>query len=243
MQTSQYKDTLSTIKNHPIISFQRVTKRYSDEIVALDNLTISVARGDFVFLVGPTGSGKSTIVKLLIREELPTSGRIYVDGAELTRMRRRHIPMYRRKIGVVFQDFKLLPRLTAYENVAFALRVTGVHEKDIHSKVCDLLATVGLANKEQRYPHELSGGEQQRIAIARALVHNPRILVADEPTGNLDPATSWEIMQLLLKINANGTTVLVATHDREIVNLMRRRVIAINSGKLVKDTRFGSYDF
>jgi cell division transport system ATP-binding protein len=181
------------------------------------------------------------VVRLLIREEKATRGRILIDGVDLGRLPRRRLPHFRRKVGLVFQDFKLLPRLTVYENVAFALRVLGASRDAIGRHVHEALETVGLAEKDAKYPRELSGGEQQRVAIARALVPGPRLIVADEPTGNLDPATAWEIMQLFLRINASGSTVVMATHNREIVDLLRRRVVAIEDGRIVRDDRSGTY--
>jgi cell division transport system ATP-binding protein len=225
----------------PVISFQHVWKRYPSGTEALRDINLSVPEGDFLFLVGPSGAGKSTLVRLLIREEKPTRGKIFVEGVELGRMKRRHLPHYRRKVGLVFQDFKLLNGLTVYENVAFALRVLGEADGKIRPKVSEALETVGLAGKELTYPPHLSGGEQQRVAIARALVHSPRFIVADEPTGNLDPATAWEIMQLFLRINARGATVVMATHNREIVDLLRRRVVAIDAGQVARDDRSGRY--
>ncbi len=225
----------------PVISFQHVWKRYPNGTEALKDIELIVPEGDFVFLVGPSGAGKSSMIRLLIREEKPTKGKIFVNGAELSRMKRRHLPYYRRRIGLVFQDFKLLPRMTVYENVAFALRVLGESRKVIDLRVEEALDTVGLAQKQLKYPRELSGGEQQRVAIARALVHVPKLMIADEPTGNLDPATAWEIMQLFLRINAAGATVVMATHNREIVDLLRRRVVAIEGGQVVRDDRAGRY--
>jgi cell division transport system ATP-binding protein len=225
----------------PIISFHEVWKRYPNGTEALKDVSLVVPEGDFVFLVGPSGAGKSTVVRLLIREERSTQGRIFVDGLELGPLPRRRLPYFRRKIGLVFQDFKLLPRLTVFENVAFALRVQGEPRDMIERRGTEALETVGLAHKHTKYPRELSGGEQQRVAIARALVHGPRLIVADEPTGNLDPATAWEIMQLLLCINATGATVVMATHNREIVDLLRRRVVAIENGRIVRDDRSGTY--
>ncbi|HEY1421227.1 MAG TPA: cell division ATP-binding protein FtsE [Candidatus Dormibacteraeota bacterium] len=225
----------------PVISFQHVWKKYPTGTEALRDVNLVVPEGDFLFLVGPSGAGKSTLVRLLIREEKPTKGKIFVDGVELGRMRRGRLPYYRRKVGLVFQDFKLLPNLTVYENVAFALRVLGEADHSVHSRVGEALDTVGLAGKEQTYPSHLSGGEQQRVAIARALVHAPRFIIADEPTGNLDPATAWEIMQLFLRINARGATVVMATHNREIVDLLRRRVIAIEAGQIARDDRSARY--
>jgi cell division transport system ATP-binding protein len=227
--------------SRPIISFQSVWKRYANGTEALKDVSLAVPEGDFIFLVGPSGAGKSTMVRLLIREEKPTRGRILIDGVDLGPLPRRKLPHFRRKVGLVFQDFKLLPRLTVYENVAFALRVLGESKDAIERLVGDALDTVGLANKDAKYPRELSGGEQQRVAIARALVPGPRLIVADEPTGNLDPATAWEIMQLFLRINASGSTVVMATHNREIVDLLRRRVVAIEDGRIVRDDRSGTY--
>jgi cell division transport system ATP-binding protein len=227
--------------SRPIISFQSVWKRYANGTEALKDVSLAVPEGDFIFLVGPSGAGKSTMVRLLIREEKPTRGRILVDGINLGPLPRRKLPHFRRKVGLVFQDFKLLPRLTVYENVAFALRVLGESKDAIERLVGDALETVGLANKGAKYPRELSGGEHQRVAIARALVPGPRLIVADEPTGNLDPATAWEIMQLFLRINASGSTVVMATHNREIVDLLRRRVVAIEDGRIVRDDRSGTY--
>src|SRR6266849_896200 len=215
--------------SRPVISFQHVWKTYPTGTEALRDVNLVVPEGDFLFLVGPSGAGKSTLVRLLIREEKPSKGKIFVDGVELGRMKRRKLPYYRRKIGLVFQDFKLLPNLTVYENVAFALRVLGEPDRLVHSRAAEALDTVGLA------------GEQQRVAIARALVHAPRMIIADEPTGNLDPATAWEIMQLFLRINARGATVVMATHNREIVDLLRRRVVAIDAGQIARDDRSGRY--
>jgi len=225
----------------PVISFQHVYKTYPTGTEALRDINLIVPEGDFLFLVGPSGAGKSTLVRLLIREEKPSKGKIFVDGIELGRMKRRQLPYYRRKIGLVFQDFKLLPNLTVYENVAFALRVLGEAEHLIRGKVAEALDTVSLSAKQNTYPSHLSGGEQQRVAIARSLVHAPRIIIADEPTGNLDPATAWEIMQLFLRINARGATVVMATHNREIVDLLRRRVVAIDAGQIARDDRSGRY--
>ncbi len=225
----------------PLVSFQHVWKRYPSGTEALKDVSLHIPEGDFVFLVGPSGAGKSSMIRLLIREERPSKGKIFVGGNELGRMKRRALPHFRRQVGLVFQDFKLLPRLTVYENVAFALRVLGEANASIRTKVGEALDTVGLPHKEMKYPNELSGGEQQRVAIARALVHAPRLIVADEPTGNLDPATSWEIMQLFLRINAAGATIVMATHNREIVDLLRRRVVLIENGQVARDDRAGRY--
>ena len=228
-------------ETRPVINFQHVFKTYPTGTQALRDINLEVPEGDFVFLVGPSGAGKSTLVRLLIREEKPTKGKIFVDGVELGRMKRRKLPFYRRKVGLVFQDFKLLPNLTVYENVAFALRVLGEPDHRVHSRVAEAIDTVSLSGKENTYPSNLSGGEQQRVAIARALVHAPRFIIADEPTGNLDPATAWEIMQLFLRINARGATVVMATHNREIVDMLRRRVVAIDAGQIARDDRSGRY--
>ena len=228
-------------QSRPVISFQHVWKRYPTGTDALRDVNLNVAEGDFVFLVGPSGAGKSSLIRLLIREERPTRGKIFVNGIELGRMKRWRLPNYRRTVGMVFQDFKLLPQLTVYENVAFALRVHGEPAKVIRPRVIDALHTVGLAGKDTKYPRELSGGEQQRVATARALVHAPRLIVADEPTGNLDPKTAWEIMQLFISINNDGATIVMATHNRDIVDLLRRRVVVIEDGQVVRDDRAGRY--
>jgi cell division transport system ATP-binding protein len=225
----------------PVISFQHVWKRYANGTDALRDVCLTVPEGDFVFLVGPSGAGKSSLVRLLIREERLTRGRLVVHGYELGKMRRRRLPRFRRTVGLVFQDFKLLPRMTVQENVAFALRVVGQSRSVVERRSKVALETVGLGGMERKYPCELSGGEQQRVAIARAVVHQPRLIVADEPTGNLDPATAWEIMQLLLGINGQGTTVVMATHNRDIVDLVHRRVVAIERGEVVRDERIGKY--
>jgi cell division transport system ATP-binding protein len=225
----------------PVISFHGVGKTYSNGTVALRDVDLAIYQKDFVFLVGASGAGKSTLVRLLIREEVASSGRIFVDGQEITRMQRRRLPKLRRKFGIVFQDFKLLPRATVAQNVAFALQVTRPGQRHLKEKVEEALWIVGLEDKLNKWPDELSGGEQQRVAIARALVHRPKIFLADEPTGNLDPDTSWGIVQLLLQINHRGTTVLMATHNREVVDLVRRRVIAIENGRVVRDEMEGQY--
>jgi cell division transport system ATP-binding protein len=225
----------------PVISFHGVGKTYPNGTVALRDVDLAIYQKDFVFLVGASGAGKSTLVRLLIREEVASSGRIFVDGQEITRMPRRRLPKLRRKFGIVFQDFKLLPRATVAQNVAFALQVTRPGQRHLKEKVEEALWIVGLEDKLNKWPDELSGGEQQRVAIARALVHRPRIFLADEPTGNLDPDTSWGIVQLLLQINHRGTTVLMATHNREVVDLVRRRVIAIENGRVVRDEMEGQY--
>ncbi|HHT70250.1 MAG: cell division ATP-binding protein FtsE [bacterium] len=224
-----------------MIEFDRVTKIYNRDTYALDKVTLKINKGEFIFLVGPSGAGKSTFVRLLLREELPTEGRIVVDGVETGRLRPREVPFFRRRIGMVFQDFRLLPERTVSENVAFALRVVEVPRREIYRRVPQVLHLVGLAHKSRAKPAELSGGEQQRVALARALVNNPPILLADEPTGNLDPETSWEIVKLLLEINQRGTTVVVATHAHEIVDRVRRRVVELERGRVVRDEEKGAY--
>ena len=225
----------------PILVFDDVTKVYDGDVVALDSVSFSLEKGEFSFLVGASGSGKSTLLRLILKELDPTQGRIIVGGRELSRLKRKLVPMLRRNIGTVFQDFKLLPNHTAGENVAYALRVQGATTAEIRHKVPEVLTLVGLTQKISSYPDELSGGEQQRVSIARATVNKPPLLIADEPTGNLDPDTSVGIMQLLYRINVTGTTVLMATHDREMVDSMRRRVIALEDGKLIRDERRGGY--
>nr|WP_222927772.1 cell division ATP-binding protein FtsE [Biomaibacter acetigenes] len=218
-----------------------VSKVYPGGLTALKDINLKISRGEFVFIVGPSGAGKSTFIKLLFREELPTKGQIFFNGKNITRMRNRDIPFLRRRIGIVFQDFRLLPEKTAYENVAFAMEVVEASGKEIRKKVPQVLERVGLSHKADAKPSELSGGEQQRVALARALVNEPDVLVADEPTGNLDPDTSWDIMKLLSDINKRGTTVVVATHARELVNAMRKRVLQLDKGRLVRDEERGVY--
>ncbi len=225
-----------------MIRFDQVTKTYAGTSrPALDGVTLEVLKGEFVFLVGASGSGKSSFLRLVLKEERPTRGQIHVLGQQLTTLPNRKVPYFRRNLGVVFQDFRLLPNKTVFDNVAFTLQVIGKSKGFIQEAVPDVLKMVGLAGKQTRYPHELSGGEQQRVAIARAIVNKPAILLADEPTGNLDPATSMGIMTLLATINANGTTVLMATHDSGIVDQMKRRVIELVSGHIVRDEKSGGY--
>jgi cell division transport system ATP-binding protein len=226
----------------PVISMVDVGMTYPNGKVALTDVNVTIPAGDFVFLVGPSGAGKSTFIRLLIREQLPTAGRVVVAGRDLSRMRRGDVPKLRRRIGIVFQDFRLLPAKTVFENVAFALEVTGTPRAVVRRRVPQLLNLVGLQEHNEHLPTQLSGGEQQRVAIARALVHDPAMLIADEPTGNLDPVTSWEIIQLLIQINGLGTTVLMATHNQEIVNAMRRRVLALEHGTLVRDESGAAYE-
>jgi len=225
-----------------VIEFGRVSKTYDPrEQSGLKDVSFSVRRGEFVFLVGSTGSGKSTLMRLLIKELEPIRGQIRVAGRDLAKIDRRNVPYYRRNVGVVFQDFKLLPNRTVYDNVAYALRATGHARKEIRAKVPDILRLTGLSTKLHSYPDQLSGGEQQRVSVARAFVNHPPLLLADEPTGNLDPETSIGIMQLLYRINRTGTTVLVATHDSTLVDRMRRRVIELEEGRIVRDERAGGY--
>jgi cell division transport system ATP-binding protein len=227
--------------DHAVVVLHDVTKRYPNGKEALKDVDLVVPEGDFVFLVGPSGAGKSTLMKLLIRDELATRGDVVIDGYDLARIRRRQVPRIRRKIGIVFQDFKLLPRKNVRENVAFALEVTGTPRREIRPAVDRVLALVGLTGQVDQYPAQLSGGEQQRTAIARALVHDPRIIIADEPTGNLDPVISWEIIQLLLRINELGVTVLMATHNAEVVTALRKRVVALEDGRVIRDETGAAY--
>ena len=225
-----------------MIRFENVTKRFRGTAKpALSDVDFEVLRGEFVFLVGPSGSGKSSCLRLILREETPSDGRVVVLGRDLRTLSNRKVPYFRRHIGAVFQDFRLLPSKTVFQNVAFTLQVIGSSRGFIQQSVPEVLALVGLAGKEKRFPHELSGGEQQRVAIARALVNRPQVLLADEPTGNLDPATSVDIMQLLARINAGGTTVVMATHEAGFVDQMQRRVIELRHGEMVRDERHGGY--
>ncbi len=225
-----------------MIVLEDVTKVYEPDVTAVDGVSFTIDKGEFVFVVGPSGSGKSTIIRLLLKELEPTRGRIIVGGRDLGRLKRSKVPLLRRNVGCVFQDFKLLRDRTAYENVAYALRVQGEPTGSVRKKVPEVLNLVGLAHKTGSKPDELSGGEQQRVSIARAVVNHPPLLICDEPTGNLDPDTSVGIMQLLHRINTSGTTILMVTHDREMVDKMRKRVIALDSGKIVRDERRGGYE-
>jgi cell division transport system ATP-binding protein len=224
-----------------MIVFENVTKVYEPDVTALDGVTFVIDKGEFVFIVGASGSGKSTLIKLLLKEIEPSEGRIIVGGRDLTRLKHGKVPLLRRNVGCVFQDFKLLPSRTAADNVAYALKVQGESRASIRRKVPEVMNMVGLAHKMSSFPDELSGGEQQRVSIARAVVNHPPLLVCDEPTGNLDPDTSVGIMQLLYRINRAGTTILMVTHDREMVDKMRKRVIALEDGKLARDERRGGY--
>jgi cell division transport system ATP-binding protein len=242
-QTSTRSDRpgLGAAPRRPVLVLNDVTKTYPNGRDALKDVDLVVPEGDFVFLVGASGAGKSTLMKLLIRDELATRGTVMLDGDDLARLPRRKVPQVRRKIGIVFQDFKLLPTKTVRENVAFALEVTGTPRRRIKPAVERVLALVGLTQQAAQYPKQLSGGEQQRTAIARALVHDPRIVIADEPTGNLDPLISWEILQLLLRINELGVTVLMATHDADVVTALRKRVVALEEGRIMRDEVGGAY--
>ncbi len=226
-----------------MIEFTDVVKSYPEGNDALKGVNMQIEDGEFVFLVGPSGSGKSTIIKMITGELKPTSGSVHVNGYSLERIRKREVPYLRRTVGVVFQDFRLIPKMTVYENVAFAMRVIGAKEKEIKERVPYVLELVGLTSKESRHPGELSGGEQQRLAIARALVNNPSTIIADEPTGNLDPAMSLEIMSLLQEINNLGTTLLVVTHAQDLVELFHKRTIVINEGLIVSDGMDGYYNY
>lgn len=225
-----------------MIEFKDVSKIYDNNVKALSSVNVKINSGDFVFLVGPSGAGKSTFIKMLLKEVEPTSGDIVVKGEELSKITRKKVPYYRRKIGMVFQDFRLIPTLNVYENVAFAMRVVEASPREIRKRVPEVLAKVGLSRKYKMFPNELSGGEQQRVSLARAIVNKPTVLIADEPTGNLDPETAKGIMELLDEINKSGTTILMATHAKDIVDNMQKRVIAIEQGTIVRDDRRGMYE-
>ena len=224
-----------------MIEFINVVKKYNHDVVALDNINLKMEKGEFAFLVGPSGSGKSTFLKLMIREEEATSGKILIDGKDIGKLKLKEIPYLRRKIGFVFQDFRLLYDRTVAENIEFALRIIEASEREIRSQINNVLEMVGLTGKERYYPNQLSGGEQQRVALARALSTKPPIIIADEPTGNLDPATANDIFKSLLDINSRGTTILIVTHAKDIVNNLNKRVIALDHGKIVKDEERGGY--
>lgn len=226
-----------------MIQLTNVSKIYPNGARALVDVNLKIGKGNFVFLVGPSGAGKSTLIKLLYREEIPTRGQVQINSKNLVRMRQREVPYLRRNIGVIFQDFKLLPNKTVFENVAFALEVIGVAKREVRNRTLSTLELVGLKAKETAYPHELSGGEQQRVCVARAIINNPALLVADEPTGNLDPETAWDIMDLLYNINKRGTTIVMATHARSIVDKMQKRVIAIENGRVARDEEKGGYGY
>lgn len=225
----------------PIIAMDHISKQYATGVEALHDISIRINKGEFVFVVGKSGSGKSTFIKLLLKELDPTEGRLFVGGRQVTHLKRKQISLYRRKIGVVFQDFRLLKNKTVYENIAFAQQIIGMTKREIAINVPIMLEMVDLEDKAHMYPHELSGGEQQRVAIARALINKPTILLADEPTGNLDPKTAWDIMMLLQEVNQMGTTVVVVTHNNDVVDIMQKRVINLENGILVRDEKKGGY--
>ncbi|KMY51815.1 cell division ATP-binding protein FtsE [Peribacillus loiseleuriae] len=226
-----------------MIEMTDVYKTYSNGVVAINGINVKIKTGEFVYVVGPSGAGKSTFIKMMYREESPTNGNIIVDGVSLPKIRNTKVPLFRRNIGVVFQDFKLLPTLTVYENVAFAMEVIEKTPEEIKKRVMEVLELVGLKHKVRMLPTELSGGEQQRVSIARSIVNSPKVVIADEPTGNLDPETSWEIMNIFDEINKSGTTIVMATHNKDIVNNMKHRVIAIESGKIARDDLRGEYGY
>ncbi|MFD1926907.1 cell division ATP-binding protein FtsE [Sporosarcina siberiensis] len=226
-----------------MIVMKNVYKKYSNGVVAANGINIEIGRGEFVYVVGPSGAGKSTFIKMMYREAIPTSGEIIINGINIGTLREKRVPYLRRKIGVVFQDFKLLQKLNVYENVAYALEVIEESPAQIRQKVNDVLALVGLTHKARMFPTELSGGEQQRVSIARSIVNVPQLVIADEPTGNLDPETSWEIMKIFEEINLRGTTIIMATHNKEIVNRIRHRVIAIDGGMVTRDEFGGDYGY
>jgi cell division transport system ATP-binding protein len=225
----------------PIISFENVSKIYNSHSIALDNVSFAIEKGEFVSLAGKSGAGKSIALKLLIAEEKPTRGRILFDNQDVQKLSAKELPLLRRKVGMIFQDYKLLEHKTTYENIAYAMEVAGMTEEDIKRDVEQVLELVGLAERANNFPKALSGGEKQRAAIARALVQRPEVIVADEPTGNLDPINTWEIIKLLVKINELGTTAILATHDKEIVDSLEKRVIILDRGKVIKDEQKGKY--
>jgi cell division transport system ATP-binding protein len=226
-----------------MIEFKNVTKKYDNHVVALNDINIKIEPGEFVFLVGASGAGKSTFIKMLLKEIEPTMGEVIVGNKSLRNVTKKDIPYYRRKIGMVFQDYRLIPTLNVYENVAFAMRVIDATPKEIRRRVPMVLALVGLSDRSKSFPNELSGGEQQRVSLARAIANNPTVLIADEPTGNLDPETAKDIMRLIMDINKAGTTVLMATHAKDIVDSSKRRVIALEKGRIVRDEKKGRYEF
>lgn len=230
-------------KNVPMIRMDQVSMQYSTGVDALCDVSIRIEKGEFVFVVGKSGSGKSTFIKLLLKELNPSEGRIFVAGRQVTNLSRKQVSLYRRQIRVVFQDFRLLKNKTVYENIEFAQQIIGMNKREIARNVAIMLEMVGLKGKENAYPGELSGGEQQRVAIARALINNPAILLADEPTGNLDPQMAWEIMMLLQEINKMGTTVVVVTHNNDVVDIMKKRVVTLDNGSIVSDEQEGGYQY
>lgn len=241
IKNSIERQNSSTRSDDVVIEFDHVSKTYPGDIGAVRDVSLTVRMGEFISLVGPSGAGKSTLIKLLTCAEGPTAGKILVAGRDISKLKKKELPFYRRKVGVIFQDFKLLPKKTVYENVAFALEVSDVTNEEIADKVPKIIELVGLASRAFALTEELSGGEKQRVSIARALVHNPKLLIADEPTGNLDPVSTWEIIELLFKINKQGTIVLLASHDKEVVDTLQRRVVTIREGKVISDQEKGKY--
>lgn len=231
----------SSETNDVVIEFDNVSKIYPGKVEALLDISFNIFIGEFVSIVGPSGAGKSTLVRLLTGEEAPTKGRIVVAGRDINKLKKKELPFYRRKVGVIFQDFKLLAKKTVFENVAFALEVSDAPNSEIFDRVPKIIELVGLTSRTKAFTEELSGGEKQRVSIARALVHSPKLLIADEPTGNLDPVSTWEIIELLFKINKQGTIVLLATHDKEVVDSLERRVVTIKDGRLISDQKKGKY--
>lgn len=245
-KTSKEKEILESAEcpaegGEVMIRFENVSKTYKGDFFALENVNLEIQKGEFVSIVGASGAGKSTILKLIYAEEMATEGEVYFNGVALSGLSRRKLPFHRRTIGTVFQDFKLLPKKTAFENVAYAMEVAGAPTEEIMEDVPQILEIVGLGDKMEKYPHQLSGGEQQKVALARALIHKPMVIIADEPTGNLDPASSLEIVELLLKINKFGTTVILASHDKDIVNKAQKRVLVVDKGKVIDDCAKGKY--
>lgn len=224
-----------------MIRFENITKIYPNKAISLDRVSLEIKDGEFISLVGQSGAGKSTLLKMLTAEESPTEGQVFLGDTEITKISKKHLPRLRRRIGVVYQDFKLLPRRTVFENVAFAMEISGEKNSAIKEYVPKILKIVGLSNKANNFPQELSGGEKQRVAIARALIHEPEIIIADEPTGNLDRLNAWEIIQLLLKINELGHTIILATHDKDIVDNIEKRVVALDNGRIIHDKAGGKY--
>lgn len=240
-EKAQEKKPAKESFDEPVIEFKNVTKIYQKNIKVLNSIAFSILPGEFISLVGPSGAGKSTLIKLLTCEEKPTSGEVKVAGRNISNLKRKELPYYRRKVGTIFQDFKLLPKKTVYENIAFALEVADMPTAEICERVPQIIEIVGLGSRANAFSEELSGGEKQRVSIARAIVHKPKLLIADEPTGNLDPVSTWEIIELLFKINRQGTIVLLATHDREVVDALERRVITLRDGKIISDQAKGKY--
>jgi len=241
MGSVKFQEILDNKGDATVIEFHKVTKIYDNKVHALSNVSLSIELGEFVFLVGPSGAGKSTFIKMLLKEIVPTSGEVIVNDVDINTLKRKQVPYYRRKIGMVFQDFRLIPTLNVYENVAFAMRVIEANHRDIKKRVAFVLDLVGLSSKWNSFPAQLSGGEQQRVSLARAMVNNPTLLIADEPTGNLDPETAEGIMEILSDINHSGTTILMATHAKVIVDNMRKRVIALHRGEVERDEQRGGY--